>query len=266
MNFIIIPVIVLGLLGLVLGVGLAIASKKFAVKIDPRVDIILGMLPGANCAACGFAGCLGYAKAIIDTGVKPSLCTVGGDESAQKIAELLGVETASQQKMVARIHCGGDISEKRQRGNYDGVKTCVSATLVSGGTVMCSYGCLGFSDCVRACLFDAMKSRENLPPEIDEEKCTFCGLCVKACPRNLIELIPKEKRFLIACSSFDKGKIVRLVCDVGCIACMLCVKKCPCHEKVIVVENNLAKINYTTCENAGECFKACPTKCIQWKR
>jgi len=266
MSAIIIPLIVLGILGLVLGIGLGIASKKFAVKTDPRVDIIFGMLPGANCGACGFAGCLGYAKAIVEGVANPALCSVGGEDASKKIAEFLGVKISSRQKLVARIHCGGDISEKRQRGNYNGVKTCVSAMLVSGGTVMCSYGCLGFGDCASVCLFGAIKLREGLPPEIDEEKCTACGLCVKACPRNLIDLIPKDKRFLIACSSHDKGKVVRSVCDVGCIACGLCVKKCPCHEKVIVVENNLAKINYTTCENAGECYKACPTKCIQWKR
>ncbi len=263
MNFVI-PLLVLGILGLLLGTGLAIASKKFAVKIDPRIEIIFGMLPGANCGACGFAGCLGYAKAIVEGTAKSTVCPVGGEDASKKIAEVLGVKISSAHQTVARIHCGGDISEKRQRGNYDGVRTCLSATLVSGGTVMCSYGCLGFSDCVRACPFDAIKLRENLPPEIDEEKCTACGLCVKACPRNLIELTPLEKRFIIACSSHDKGKITRQVCDVGCIACGLCVKKCP--EKAVSLENNLARIDCIKCKNIGECFKACPTKCIQWKR
>lgn len=264
MSVFIVPLLVLGILGLLLGIGLAIASKKFAVKTDPKVDIVFGILPGANCGACGFAGCLGYAKEIVEGRAKTGLCPVGGEDASKKIAEVLGIEITSRQKLVARIHCGGDISEKRQRGNYNGVKTCLSATLVSGGTVMCSYGCLGFSDCVNVCPFDAIKLRENLPPEIDEEKCTACGLCVKSCPRNLIELTPLEKRFLIACSSHDKGKITRQVCDVGCIACGLCVKKCP--EKACTLENNLARIDYIKCKNLGECFKACPTKCIQWKR
>ncbi|MEW6558303.1 MAG: RnfABCDGE type electron transport complex subunit B [Elusimicrobiota bacterium] len=263
MNFLI-SISVLGLLGLVLGVGLGIASKKFAVKSDPRIEMVLNFLPGANCGACGFAGCLGYAKAIVESGAKPSLCTVGGEESAKKIAELLGVEITSQQKLVAIVNCSGDISARRQRGNYDGVKTCLSAILVSGGTVMCSFGCLGFGDCVDVCSFGAIKLRENLPPEINEEKCTACGLCVKSCPQNLIKLISKDKRFVIACSSVDKGKLVRQVCDVGCIACFLCVKKC--SNKAITIENNIAKIDYTKCQNIGECFRNCPTKCIQWKR
>jgi len=264
MSVFIVPLLVLGILGLLLGIGLAIASKKFAVKTDPKVDIIFGMLPGANCGACGFAGCLGYAKAIVEGIAKPTVCPVGGEDASKKIAEVLGVKISSAPKTVARIHCGGDTSEKRQRGNYNGVRTCLSATLVSGGTVMCSYGCFGFGDCTRACPFDAIKSREGLPPEIDEEKCTACGLCVKACPRNLIKLISKDKRFLVACSSRDKGKVVRQVCDVGCIACGLCVKNCP--EKAVSLENNLAGIDYIKCKNIGECFRVCPTKCIQWKR
>ncbi|MFH1541384.1 MAG: RnfABCDGE type electron transport complex subunit B [Elusimicrobiota bacterium] len=261
---IIIPVIVLGLLGLALGVGLAIASKKFAVKRDPKIEIIFGILPGANCGVCGFAGCLGYAKAIVENGAKTELCPVCGEEALKKIVEVFGVERNSQQKLVARIHCGGDISEKRQKGDYDGVKTCLSAQLVSGGTIMCNYGCLGFGDCARICPFDAIKLKEKFPPEIDKEKCTACGLCIKTCPRNLIKPVPKEKKFLIACSSRDKGKTVRQVCDIGCTACMLCVKKC--QEKACTVENNLSKIDYTKCKNLGECFKACPTKCIQQNR
>lgn len=264
MYFIIIPFLVLGLLGFLIGAGLAVASKRFAVETDPRIEKIAAMLPGANCGACGFAGCLAYAKAIVEGSARPTVCPVGGEEASKKIAEVLGVKIASQQKLAARVHCGGDISEKRQKGYYTGVETCLSATLVTGGTVMCSYGCLGFGDCIKACPFGAMKFRENLPPDIDEEKCTACGLCIKACPKNLIELIPKDKRFIVACSSHDKGKIVKQVCDVGCIGCGLCVKKCP--EKSVVLENNLSKIDYTKCKNIGECFKVCPTKCVQWKR
>lgn len=271
MNFVI-PFIILGLLGLLMGIGLAIASKKFAVKTDPRIEKIAEILPGANCGACGFAGCLAYAKSLVEGTDKPWLCPVGGEEASKKIAEILGVEISAKQKLIVRIHCGGDISEKRQKGVYEGVRTCLSASLISGGTIMCSYGCLGFSDCIKVCPFDAIKFRENLPPEIDEEKCTACGLCIKACPRNLIELIPKDKRFIIVCASHDKGKIVKMNCDVGCIGCGLCVKKCP--NKAIVLEKNLAnsrhsgsaKIDYTKCQNIGECFKVCPTKCVQWKR
>ncbi|MBN1383644.1 MAG: Fe-S cluster domain-containing protein [Elusimicrobia bacterium] len=260
----IIPLLVLGLLGLLMGAGLAIASKRFAVQIDPRIEKITEILPGANCGACGFAGCMAYAKAVVEGTAKPGACPVGGEPVSKEISSILGIEISEQQKLVARVHCGGNTSERRQKGIYEGVKTCLSATLISGGTVSCNYGCIGFGDCVYACPFGAIKFNENLPPEIDEEKCTSCGLCVKACPKNLIKLVPKDKRFIVACSSHDKGRIVKQVCDVGCIGCGLCVKKCP--EKAIVLEKSLSKIDYTKCKNTGECFKVCPTKCIQWKR
>ena len=258
----IIPVVVLGLLGLILGVGLAVASKKFAVETDPRVELILGALPGANCGACGFAGCRGCANALVEGRAKPNACPAGGEDVVKKIAEILGMDdVGAEQKIVARIHCGGDTSSNKQKGIYDGVKTCLSASLISCGTVLCNYGCLGFGDCARVCPFNAIKVRDGLPPTIDEEKCTACGVCVRSCPKNLIKPTPKEKAFIVACSSKDKGKVVRQVCDVGCIACGLCVKKCP--EKAISLENNFAKFDYTKCKNVGECFSACPTKCIQ---
>ena len=262
-TLILIPLCVMGVLGLVMAVGLGLAAKKLAVETDPRIELLTEIMPGANCGACGFAGCSAYAKAIVEGGKEPVPCPVGGDETAKKMADILGIEPPVVPKTTAKIFCCGDISEKRQKGNYEGVKTCASATLVAGGTIMCSYGCLGFGDCVRVCQFGAMKERPNLPPEIDEEKCTSCGLCVKACPRNLIKIIPKSAEYVVACSSLDRGKYVKRVCDTGCTGCKLCVKKCP--NKAITVENNLAIINYELCKNAGECYKACPQGCIIWK-
>jgi Na+-translocating ferredoxin:NAD+ oxidoreductase subunit B len=169
-----------------------------------------------------------------------------------------------EQKLVARIHCGGNLSEKRQKGQYEGIKTCSAASLITGGTMLCSYSCQGFGDCIKVCKYGAIKFRDNLPPEIDEEKCTACGMCMKTCPKNLIELLSKDKEFIVACASHDKEKVVKQACDVGCIACELCVKECP--NKAILVDNYLAKIDCTKCQNVGECFKVCSTKCIQWKR
>jgi electron transport complex protein RnfB len=260
MTLLIASIAILGLLGLLMGAGLGFASKKLTVQTDPRIDLVLGILPGANCGACGFPGCFQYAKSIVEDGAVPGLCTVGSGETAQKIADLMGVEGQSVVKRVARIHCGGDFV-KMQKAEYEGVPTCMAASLVAGGTIQCGYGCLGFNDCVKVCIFGAMTSRENLPPVIDSDRCTACGKCVLACPRNLIELIPAEKRTVVACSSRDKGPLVRKVCDVGCVACGLCVKKCP--ERAIVITDNLARIRYDLCRNAGECVVVCPTKCIQ---
>ncbi|OGS43507.1 MAG: hypothetical protein A2539_02580 [Elusimicrobia bacterium RIFOXYD2_FULL_34_15] len=169
-----------------------------------------------------------------------------------------------ENKKVARILCDGDISIIRQKGYYDGIKTCSASFLVTGGTILCDYGCLGFGDCIKECPAGAIKKRENLSPEIDEEKCNACGLCIESCPKNLIKIISKDKRFLVACASNDKEKIVKQVCSVGCTGCGICVSNCT--YKAITVEDNLAKIDYDKCQNSGECYRECPTKCIQWKR
>jgi len=262
MSFIIIPLMVLGLLGFLLGAGLGIASKKFAVEKDPRFDAILGILPGANCGACGFPGCAGYAEALLAGKVKPGECPAGGREVAGKLSEFLGVESGDARDVTARIFCGGDTS--RTKGDYEGVKTCAAASLVCSGSTMCGYGCLGFGDCTAVCPFGAVTTRKAAPPEINEKKCRACGICVKACPKKIIKLVPKEKRYIIACSSQDKGRAVKQACDAGCIACGLCVKKCP--SKAVLLSGNLAVIDYEKCSNAGECVRACPTKCIQWKK
>ena len=262
MSFIIVPLIVLGLLGFLMGVGLGIASKKFAVERDPRFDAIMSILPGANCGACGFVGCQSYAEALLSGRAKPGACPAGGSSVTEKLSKYLGVDAGDLAKMTARIYCCGDTS--REKGAYEGIKNCAAASLVLGGNIMCGYGCLGLGDCVAVCQFDAIKVRKGIPPEIDEEKCRACGLCVKICPKKLIKLIPKEKKYMIACSSNDKGRIVKQACATGCIACGLCVKKCPLQA--ISIQNNLAVIDYKKCCNTGECFKSCPTKCIKWKK
>lgn len=257
---IVIPAIVLGLLGLILGIGLNIAGRMLALKSDPRFDTILGFLPGANCGACGFAGCSEFARATVEGKAAPGICLIAEEEAINEIAKILGVDAGSRQKLVARIHCCGELTENRQKGDYEGVKTCLGAMLVSGGIYRCSYGCMNLGDCINVCPFDAIKLREGLPPEIDEKKCTGCGLCVKACPKNLIELVPIDKKTLIACLSNDRGKITRQVCGVGCIGCGICVKRCP--NKAITLTNNLARIDYNQCNDCGECVKVCPRKCI----
>ncbi len=58
--------LILAVLGVILGFGLAIASKVLHVDIDTRIEDITAILPNANCGACGFPGCSGYAQAIVD--------------------------------------------------------------------------------------------------------------------------------------------------------------------------------------------------------
>jgi Na+-translocating ferredoxin:NAD+ oxidoreductase RNF subunit RnfB len=260
------PMFVLGFTGLFLGVGLGIASKKFAVEHDPRIEQIFEYLPKANCGVCGFPGCFNYAKAIVENGAKPDACRIGGATVAGRIGEALGLAINADQtavKLLARIYCNGSTSPKSQKGIYEGAETCRSAALVLGGTVKCSYGCLGFGDCIVTCPFGAITPREDQPPLIDPEKCTSCGLCVKACPKKLIKLTPRDQQFYVACSSQAKGKAVKEVCSVGCIACGLCSKKCSTPEAV-KLEQNLSRIDQQHCLNCGDCYKACPTGSIQW--
>ena len=91
MEAIMMPVAVLGITGVLMGLFLAYASKKFEVEVDPKVEAILAILPGANCGACGFPGCAGYASGVALEGAKMTLCAPGGPKVIEKIGEIMGV-------------------------------------------------------------------------------------------------------------------------------------------------------------------------------
>lgn len=254
------PVVALGGLGAVLGAGLAYASQKFAVEKDPKVEQIIAVLPGANCGGCGFPGCAGLAENIVKGRAPVNACPVGGAAVAAKVAEIMGVESnAEGERKVAVVHCnGGDCVPKFR---YEGIQTCRAAALVSGGAKSCAYGCLGLGDCAVVCPFGAITMSEKNIPIIDYDKCTGCGLCVKQCPKKVIELVRNTRRVHVHCRSVDKGAVTRKICSVGCIGCGLCEKACPFDA--IHVQNNLAIIDYDKCRNCGLCEKKCPTKAIQ---
>ncbi|MDY6820619.1 MAG: RnfABCDGE type electron transport complex subunit B [Deferribacterota bacterium] len=246
-----------GFLGALL---LYISSKKFYVETSPLIESVENLLPGLNCGGCGYPGCRQLAEAIVKGDEPPSACPVGGNELAKEISKLLGVEFVSESPKVARVKCGGDYDKCKSKYDYIGPESCKTQDLLAKGDKMCSYGCLGRGDCVRACTFDAIHIGLSGLPIVDEKKCTACGLCVKACPRNLIELVGIDKKYFIACNSNDKGAFVRKVCSVGCIGCGRCVKECP--EKAIILENNLATILQEKCNNCGKCYEVCPTKSV----
>jgi len=257
------PILIIGLMGLVFGLILAFASKIFFVKVDPRVEQITEALPGANCGACGKAGCAGYAEAIVTEGADINLCAPGGQEAAAAIARIMGVEASSGVRKIAVIHCSsGGYENTNWKYNYQGVETCKAAVNVAGGPNSCSWGCVGFNDCLRACPFDAISLDERGMRIIDPAKCTGCGACVKACPRDLIELVPVNRNVHIECSSQDKGGTAKQLCGSTrpCIGCGICVRKCP--VQAITLENNLARIDYDKCINCGICATVCPTKAI----
>ncbi len=257
---IIIPVVIVGIIGLFFGIGLGIASKKLYVHIDPRIGKIASVLPNVNCGACGFPGCSAFAHKIIEDNVDFTGCVPGGYKTSAQIAEILGVEAQVSDPVMAVVHCQGGIKDAKDRSNYQGIQDCNAAALVGNGSKVCPDGCLGFGTCVQACPFDAIHINDNGVAFVDPEKCTGCGKCVNVCPRHIIELIPKVHKIFIACSNHDRGSKVKKYCSIGCTACSLCVKATP--SGAITIENNLPVLDYSKDENFIPAAYKCPSKCF----
>jgi electron transport complex protein RnfB len=257
-----ITLIVLAGLGIVFGVALAIVAARFVVKVDPKVEQVRNTLPGANCGACGFAGCMGYAEAVVgNPDVAVSMCAPGKAAVAEKIAEITGKKAERVEPKIARVFCQGGNSLSQRKFIYTGVMDCTAAVLAAGGDKSCDYGCLGYATCMRACPFDAIRMSTDNLPIISKEKCTACGKCVAACPKQVIELAVESKAVVISCHSKDKGIDVKKKCQVGCIACGICVRTCPVDA--IRIDNNLARIDHAKCIVCGLCVKKCPTSAIR---
>ncbi|MBQ0084052.1 MAG: RnfABCDGE type electron transport complex subunit B [Clostridiales bacterium] len=253
-------VIIMTVLGLLAGVILAFASKFFAVPTDEKFEKIRACLPGANCGACGYAGCDGYAEAINKGEAAPDKCPVGGANAAAALSEVLGVEIKSEKK-VAFVRC-----QKTGEANtdylYSGRMTCADAAALYGGPLSCKAGCIGIGDCVKVCDFGAIKV-ENGVAKVDKNLCTACGKCAKACPKGIIAIVNCDKTSAVACMNTEKGAVARKNCTSACIGCMKCVKTC--EAGAITVENNLARIDASKCTACGKCIEACPDKCIVLK-
>ncbi|MCD5390913.1 RnfABCDGE type electron transport complex subunit B [candidate division NPL-UPA2 bacterium] len=250
----------LGGLGLLFAFGLGLAARKFAVKVDPRIEKIAEILPGVNCGACGFPNCQAVAAALIEGKIESDSCVLVEEEALRNIAEILGQEVKVKEKKVARLICQGGKDQAKEKYVYQGVRECRVANLLFGGEKACAYGCLGLGTCVQECPFGAIALDENNLPLINEDKCTGCRKCVEVCPKEVLTLIPKPKKVWIACNSRAKGAQVKKVCQEGCIGCGLCLKAC--KPKAITLENNLARIDYQKCTNCGDCVEKCPTKAI----
>ena len=253
-------VVSLGGLAFVLAIGLGIASKIFAIEIDPKVAAINELLPGANCGGCGYAGCSGFAEALVAGKINPSECKASGSEAIEEMSSILGVTVEQKEKTIATIFCQGTLNKCKPKYQYEGIEDCKAALLLGDGYKACPYSCLGLGSCVKACPFKAIKIEPTGLPSIDENRCTGCGSCVSQCPQGVIKLVPISKLCYIPCSSKDKGKAVRQACDVGCLACGLCVKKCP--EQAITMENNCPVIDPEKCTGCGTCAEKCPQKII----
>ena len=265
MNLIVSSIIVLGVIGLAAAVILYFVAQKFKVEEDTRIDVVTELLPGANCGGCGYPGCRGFAEACVkaDT-LEHMLCPVGGLPVMCKVSEVLGHAVCQATPKIAVVRCNGTCANRPRTNKFDGAHNCKIAAQLYAGETNCSYGCYGFADCVAACQFDAIKiNPETGIPEVDEEKCTACGACVKTCPKKVIELRnkgPKGRRVFVSCVNKDKGAIARKACSAACIGCGKCQKVCPFGA--IKVENNLAYINFELCRSCRKCVNECPTGAI----
>ena len=256
-------ILILGGVGLVFGVFIALANRRLWVWEDPRIELVAQMLPNANCGACGLPGCRAFAEQAVERKVAPAQCTVANDATRQAIAGFLGVEAGQAVKRVARLLCGGGADVAVQRAEYRGIGTCAAAAAVAGGGKGCSWGCLGLADCERVCDFGAITMSQSGLPLVDPDRCTACGDCVEACPKSLLVLLPLAHRLVVQCKNLIEGNDALAQCRVACTACGKCVQDAAVG--LISVTSGVAVVNYDLIAAATEQAVArCPTGAIVW--
>ena len=263
-EIIIYTVITLSALGAVAAVVLFFIAKKFKVYEDPRIDQVEEILPAANCGGCGFPGCRNFAEALVKADdISDFNCPVGGNDTMNAVAKVLGKELEEKEPQIAVVRCNGTPEHRKRVTKYEGASSCVIAHNLYTGETDCPYGCLGEGDCVESCDFDAIYMDEKTGLPVIKDNCVACGACVEACPRDIIELRnrgKKERRIYVSCVNQDKGGVAKKACSVACIGCGKCVKECPFDA--ITMENNLAYIDYEKCKLCRKCAPVCPTGAI----
>lgn len=252
-------VLLLGVLGLIFGGVLTYADKKFHVEVDERIAQVRECLGGANCGACGYAGCDAFAAAVVKGEAPINGCAPAGDKGVKRISEIMGQTAPEGEKLVARVLCQGSNGIAVERYKYDGYKSCATAAALAGGPKACRFACLGLGDCMDKCKFDAISMKNGIAC-IDASKCAACGVCVKTCPRSVIELLPMSQSTIVRCRNSDVARVARSVCMDACIGCGRCKKEC--QYEAITVQNGFAKIDPLKCTRCGACAAVCPCKCI----
>jgi Na+-translocating ferredoxin:NAD+ oxidoreductase subunit B len=246
----------MGGIGALFAIGLAFADKKLRVEEDPRIELVVEELPGANCGGCGLPGCGAFAEAIVSASSPITACPVNTADGVEEIGLIMGIEVEAAEKTTARVLCKGGDAETAVKGEYLGIRTCIGGHLFGGADKLCQYGCLGFGDCVKSCQFDAIVIGDNGLPIVDDDKCTGCGNCETACPRDIMEVHPLSHNIFIFCKSHDEAKFARSACLKACVGCKSCTKGV--EEGQITMDNNLAVINY---ENYGVVTELPTKKC-----
>lgn len=260
MNQILTPVLFVLVVGLLAGIILAIAAKYMAVEVNETAQNIREMLPGANCGACGCAGCDEYAEKLANGTAATNLCIPGGKNVVNQISSYLGLSGGDIEEQVAVVRCSGIRDKTPYVMDYKGLGTCEANNTFYQGRGSCSYACLGFGDCVSVCKYGAMNVIDGVAV-VDRDACVGCTLCAAACPNDLITMVPKSSEIFVGCSSHDKGAYTRKICLAGCIGCKKCEREC--EFGAITIEDSLAVIDPNKCTNCGACMAVCPSQVIK---
>ncbi|MFQ5808256.1 MAG: (Fe-S)-binding protein [Armatimonadota bacterium] len=259
---ILLSVLILGGVGFIFAALISLTHRKFRVWEDPRIDAVEGFLPGSNCGACGMPGCRGFAEALVVGNVQPASCTVMGPDEVVDVADYLGVEAGEANKRVARLLCAGGSNVAIQQADYVGLETCKAAAAVAGGGKGCTWGCIGLADCEVVCDFDAIYMNPWGLPVVIPDKCTACGDCVEACPKDLFVLMPVEHKLIVQCKNLLEGEEAEAWCQVACNACGRCAADAP---EVIQMVDGLAVVDYSKNDLATPAaIERCPTGAIVW--
>ena len=253
-------VLAIGGLTFLLASLLILANRKLYVAEDLRIDVVEEMMPHDNKAARAYSGDVSFAEALVAGVVAPGKCSVSNQQGREAIADYLGIAVGEQVRIVARLACAGGTNVARNRVNYSGEPSCLAASQVSGGGKACSWGCLGYGDCERACDFDAIHMNSHGLPVVDAAKCTGCGDCVDICPKDLFSLHPEDHRLWVACKNLEHGDAVLAACEVACTACERCVVDAP--GGLICMRDNLPVIDYTRPHATRVPIERCPTGAI----
>jgi len=255
--------LILGGVGLFFGFVIALVNQRFRVWEDPRIVGVEEMLPNTNCGACTQPGCRAFAEALVSGRQQPSDCTVMGPQDIEDVASYLGVDAGQATKRVARLLCAGGKDEAHRKADYSGLETCKAAAAVAGGGKGCTWGCLGFGDCERACLLDAIYMNEDELPVVIPERCTACNDCVESCPKDLFVLMPLEDKLIVQCRNLLHGDEAEELCSVACNACSKCVADA--SPGLIEMVDNLAVVDYAKIALADpKAVSRCPTGAIVW--